>query len=301
MTGPGASRPLELARLAAEHLSAKGVADGRLDAELLLAHVLGVRRLDLYLQFERPLSEDEVASYREAIRRRSRREPLQYITGRAPFRELELAVDPRVLIPRPETEVLVQEALRHAREAVGDAGAELDALDIGTGSGAIAISLLVEGPFRRVVATDLSPGALEVAASNAAAAGVADGLQLRRGPGWEPIGDGERFDVIVTNPPYVLESERATLMPEVRDHEPAEALFAGADGLAVVREVLADARSHLRVGGLLAMEVGSGQARAVAGMAVTAGLDAPRVVADLTGRERIVLAARGRDTEPKVE
>ena len=222
MSAQAPHRPLELARLAAGHLAERGVEDPRLDAELLLAHVLGVRRLDLYLQFERPLTPDEVAAYREAIRRRGQREPLQYITGTTSFRELELAVDPRVLIPRPETEVLVGAVLEWAAGR-GD----LVALDIGTGSGAIALSLLAEGPFARMVATDVSRGALELAAENARRTGLDARLELRHGPLWEPIGDGERFDVIVSNPPYVADAEGAGLQPEVAAHEPAGALFAG--------------------------------------------------------------------------
>lgn len=314
MSTGAAPRPLELTRLAGEHLAVKGVADARLDAELLLAHVLGLRRLDLYLQFERPLEPDDVAAYREAVRRRARREPLQYITGEASFRELVLRVDPRVLIPRPETEVLVGEVLAadvvaradaangadaHAAEAGG--AVALSALDIGTGSGAIALSLLREGPFRRVVATDVSSGALEVAASNAAALGLAERLELRRGSVWEPIGDGERFHVIVANPPYVMESERAALMPEVRDHEPAGALFGGVDGLEVIREIVSGAPTRLYAGGVLALEVGPAQARAVAELMGGAGLSGARVVADLAGRDRIVVATRSAGEDLNVE
>jgi release factor glutamine methyltransferase len=305
-------RPLELARLAAEHLAAKGVPDPRLDAELLLAHVLGVSRLDLYLQFERLLGPEEVGAYRTVVRRRASREPLQYITGQASFRELTLAVDPRVLIPRPETEVLVGEVLEWAREqgaASGDGGGGdrrdvgggFVALDIGTGSGAIALSLLREGPFARVVATDVSEGALALAVHNAEAARLADRLEVRHGPVWAPIGDEERFHVIVANPPYVMDSERETLMPEVREHEPAAALFGGVDGLEVVRSIVAGAPGRLCPGGLLALEVGLGQAAVVAELARSAGLVRPRVIADLTGRERIVLASRGRSVDPDRE
>lgn len=301
MSPAATPRPLELTRLAAEHLDAKGVEDGRLDAELLLAHVLGVRRLDLYLQFERPLTDEEVAEYREAVRRRARREPLQYITGEAAFRELVLRVDPRVLIPRPETEVLVGEVLDWARPAAVAGPGGLLALDIGTGSGAIALSLLREGPFAAVVATDVSAGALDVAAANASALGLAERLDLRSGSVWAPVGDAERFDVIVANPPYVMDSAGATLMPEVRDHEPAGALYGGADGLEVVREIVAGARSHLRPGGLLALEIDPGQASTVTGLASAAGLTAPRVVVDLAGRERVVLAVARRDTDQNVE
>jgi release factor glutamine methyltransferase len=293
-------RPLDLARLAAEHLSAKGVADGRLDAELLLAHVLGVRRLDLYLRFEQPLTDDEVTAYREAVRRRAKREPLQYITGEAAFRELVLKVDSRALIPRPETEVLVGEALAWAA-AHAPARGGLTALDVGTGSGAIALSLLREGTFERVVATDISAGALELAAENAAMLGLGERLELRSGSLWAAVGGAERFHVIVANPPYVMESERAGLMPEVLHHEPEGALFAGADGLEVARELVAGAPSRLWPGGLLALEVAPDQAAAVAELMAAAGLEAARVVQDLAGRQRVVLAESALDVDQNVE
>jgi release factor glutamine methyltransferase len=280
-------RPLELSRLAARHLTEKGVEDGRLDAELLLAHVLGVKRLDLYLQFERPLEPAEVGAYREAVRRRAHREPLQYITGEAAFRELTLGVDPRVLIPRPETEVLVGEVLRWT---AGQGLSDPVALDLGTGSGAIALALLDEGPFRRVVATDPSADALDVAFANAARTGLSDGIELRAGGLYDPIGDGERYDVIVTNPPYVADRERDALMPEVRDHEPGAALFAGADGLALIRPIVHGAPAHLVGGGLLAIEIGLGQAEAVTALMREAGFAAPRVVRDLAGHDRVVIA-----------
>ena len=285
MNGP--HRPLELTRLAAEHLAAKGVEAARLDAELLLAHVLGLKRLDLYLQFERPLEPGEVAAYREALRRRAAREPLQYITGEVEFRELTLGVDPRVLIPRPETELLVGEVLAWVRDRdLIDASA----LDLGTGSGVIALSLLTEGPFATVVATDISDDALAAAGENAERAGLADRLELRAGPLYAPVGEGEEFDVIVTNPPYVADRERETLMTEVRDHEPADALFAGEDGLSVLRPIIQGAPERLKGGGLLAMEIGTEQADAVAGLLRGRGFTEPRVVRDLAGRERMVLA-----------
>lgn len=288
--------PLSLARKAAEALSARGIEDGRLEAELLLADALGIGRLDLYLQHDRPLTEAEVATYREMVRRRMRREPLQYITGRARFRELTLSVDHRVLIPRPETETLVEAVLGWARERTGAEGAEgsargLTALDVGTGSGAIALSLLVEGPFERVIATDVSADALAVAEANARSLGLGERLEFRRGDLWAPVHAGEVFDVVVSNPPYVAESDRPGLPPEVRDWEPAVALHAGDDGLAVLLGLVAGAPARLRPGGLLALEVGAGQAQSVAAaIAANPAYHAPRVVPDLAGRERVVLA-----------
>jgi release factor glutamine methyltransferase len=280
-----AEQALALARKAADVFRERGIESGRLEAELLLAHVLGMKRLDLYLQFDRPVTEDELEAFRAAVRRRLRREPLQYIVGEAAFRGLTLQVDRRVLIPRPETEVLAGAVLDWAKSR----SRPLTALDVGTGSGALAITLATEGGFAAVVATDVSAGALEVAAQNARRAGVADRIAFRQGDLWAATGAGERFDAIVSNPPYVAESDRAALAPEVRDWEPAEALFAGGDGLRVVYALVDGAAARLERGGLLALEIGLGQAASVAERMRDAGFADARIVRDLTDRERIVL------------
>lgn len=277
---------VEMIRWTANYLQEKGFHNPRLNGELLLAGVLGLKRLDLYLQHDRPLSPEELAEFKARLLRRAKREPLQYIDGTAHFRELRLKVDRRVLIPRPETEGLVQAVLDHAAGRQG-----LTALDVGTGSGAIALCLATEGPFARVVATDVEPGALEVARANHAAAAPDAPVEFRRGSVYEPVGD-ERFDVIVSNPPYIGEEERPSLDAEVRDWEPARALFAGVGGLEVIRPLVAGAPAHLKAGGLLAMEIGAAQAEAVSALVrETPGLGDPRVVKDLSGRDRIVLAA----------
>ena len=283
-----AEQALALTRKAAEVFQERGIESARLEAELLLAHVLRMKRLDLYLQFDRPVTEAELETFRAAVRRRLRREPLQYIVGEASFRGLTLAVDRRVLIPRPETEVLAGAVLEWAG-ALAPASEPRTLLDVGTGSGALAIALVAEGGFGSAVATDVSPGVLEVAAANARRAGVADRIVLRCGDLWAALAPKERFDAIVSNPPYVAESERAQLAPEVRDWEPAEALFAGADGLGVITALVDGAATRLRPGGLLALEVGLGQATAVAQRVRGAGFADARIVRDLAGRERIVL------------
>lgn len=277
--------PLELLRWTTEYLAGKKFHNARLNAELLLAGVLGCKRLDLYLQFDRPLSASELAEFKARLRRRARREPLQYIEGTAAFRSLSLQVDRRVLIPRPETEVLVGEVLRWA-----DGRRGLEVLDVGTGSGAIAISLATEGAdrFRRVVATDVSPDAIKLAGENARAAGGA--VEFRQGHVYAPV-TSERFDVVVSNPPYVAEHERGELDTEVREWEPETALFSGPDGLTVLRDLVGGASEHLRPGGLLALETGSEQTDTVAEMIrIEDKFGAPRVVHDLAGRPRIVLA-----------
>jgi release factor glutamine methyltransferase len=277
---------LEMVAWTADWLKERGFHNPRLNAELLLAGTLGLKRLDLYLQHDRPLRPEELAEFKTRLRRRAKREPLQYIDGKAAFRDLSLAVDPRVLIPRPETEVLVQAVLDWAEGK--DA---LAALDIGTGSGAIALALATEGPFARVVATDLSEGALEVARQNRDDAAPGAPVDFRQGSLYAPVA-GERFDVVVSNPPYVGSEEREGLDAEVRDWEPAAALFAGAGGLDVIRPLVAEAPAHLRPGGLLALEIGAAQAEAVCALIRAAHrFGEPRVRRDLAGRERIVLAA----------
>jgi release factor glutamine methyltransferase len=289
--GARADEPWTVLRMilwSADYLRGKGVESGRLDAEHLLAHALGVDRLQLYLQFERPLLSEELDLFRPLLKRRAGREPLQYIVGRQPFRELDLEVEPAVLIPRPETEVLVD----HVLEAVREQGADgRTALDIGTGSGAIALSLAFEGSFASVVATDVDPAALAVARRNRAAAGLDDRVELRQGSLFEPLAASERFDVIVSNPPYVAESEEATLEPEVREWEPRAALFAGPEGLDVLRRIAEEAPAHLGPSGLLALEVGAGQAKAVAAMLESSrAYRLVRIVRDYSGRERFVFA-----------
>jgi len=279
---------LRLMTWSGEYLEGKGVERGRLGAEHLSAHALGLPRLQIYLQYDRPLDTSELDAFRPLLRRRARREPLQYILGRAAFRELDLAVDPRVLIPRPETEVLVEEVLTWARGRE-----DLDALDLGTGSGAIALSLLVEGPFRRVVATDVSEGAVEVARGNARGAGVEGRLELRVGTLFDSVDPGETFDVVVSNPPYVAEDEASDLQPEVGEWEPAPALFGGPDGLSVVRAIVQGAGEVVKPGGVLALEVGVRQPGIVARLLEETGVfHGVRIRRDLAGRQRIVLALR---------
>lgn len=274
-------------RWTAEYLAGKGFHNARLNAELLLAGMLGLKRLDLYLQYDRPLTPEELAEYRERLRRRARREPLQYIDGTAAFRDLVLKVDRRVLIPRPETERLVQEVLDWAAGR-----ADLHAVDVGTGSGAIALALATEGPFARVVATDVSPDALALARENQLRAAPAAPVEFRHGDLLEPL-RGEAVDVVVSNPPYIGDEEAPALDAEVRDWEPAGALFAGQGGLDVIRRLVPGAADVLRPGGLLALEMGAGQGAAVCAIIhETSAFAAPRVRPDLAGRDRVVLAER---------
>ena len=280
---------IELTRKAAGVFAERGFDNARLEAELLLAGVLGIKRLDLYLQHDRPVTEAELERFRAVVRRRLKHEPLQYVLGSAAFRRLELFVDRRVLIPRPETEVLVGAVLEWAKTRA-NIGA---ALDIGTGSGAIALSLAGEGAFTRVVATDVSADALAVAQQNAHRVGLGDRVEFRDGSLFEPLRSDERFSVIVSNPPYVAESERAQLAAEVVEHEPATALFAGEDGLVIIDALLRGAAAWLEPAGLLALEIGAAQGGAVLERArATGNYDNVRVQPDLSGRPRVMLAER---------
>ena len=272
----------------ADYLKEKGVESGRLDAEHLLAHVVGVSRLQLYLEFERPLTPEELDGFRPLLKRRAGREPLQYIIGRQPFRELDLEVGPSVLIPRPETEVLVGEVLTWLQAS---RRASARALDLGTGSGAIALSLAFEGSFASVVATDVDGKALEVARRNRDSADLQERVDLREGSLFAPLATDERFDVIASNPPYVAERDSATLQEEVREWEPRRALYGGEDGLDILRSIVSDAAGHLEAGGLLALEVGMGQAASVVALLQDTGAYREvRIGRDYAGKERFVFA-----------
>lgn len=286
---------LALAHKAAQLFVERDFENARLEAELLLAGVLGIKRLELYTQFDRPVEAEELERFRGWVRRRLRHEPLQYILGDVQFRSLRLRVDRRALIPRPETEVLVGVVLEHLQRAARAAVAGANVLDLGTGTGAIALALLVEGNVAAAVATDLSLDALALARENADALGVADRLALRHGDLWACIAADERFDVIASNPPYVDEADAPALAPEVREWEPASALFAPGGGTAVLERIVDGAAAHLAAGGVLALELGIDQAERVAArIAALDAFDTPLVTNDLTGRPRIVSAVARR-------
>jgi release factor glutamine methyltransferase len=247
-------------------LTAAGCETARLDAEVLLAAAMGVDRAAVISSPDRGLAPAEARRFQEYARRRTQREPVAYILGRKGFRRLELEVDPRVLIPRPETEHVVEAAL--------DLPAGARVVDVGTGSGAIALALADERPDIDVVATDISPGALAVARANAARLGL--DVEFLQGDLLEPVSG--RVDAVVSNPPYVSVNDR--LAPEIDRYEPAEALYAGGDGLDVVRRLAAATRDVPFV----AVEVGEGQAAAVGEL-----FGATEIVRDLAGIERVVV------------
>lgn len=260
----------------------------RFEALYLLGGCLGEGAAEVAAWPERSLDPAVWEAFRRRVTRRARGEPLQYIEGRAAFRGLSLRVDRRVLIPRPETEELVDVVL-----AWSSGRSALTALDLGTGSGALALSLAVEGPFERVVAVDISLAALNVAEENAREAACGARVEFRAGALFEPLSPEERFDVIVSNPPYVAAGDVALLAIEIRDWEPPAALLAGPTGLEVLEPIVDGAASFLRPGGLLALEVGAGQAGAVSDrLRRTRGFVRVSVHRDAAGLERIVCAER---------
>ncbi len=270
----------EALRRSAEHLAAKGSGTPRLDAELLLAQALGLTRVELYTQFDRPLDGDELAACRELVARRARREPVAYILGEWGFRRLTLKVDARALVPRPETEVVVERCLALLRGL--DAPA---VLDVGTGSGAIALALADEHPGARVTGIDISPDALALARENVERIGLAVSLAAHDLFGGLP---GGPYDLVVSNPPYVEPEEIETLQPEVRDWEPRGALVGAGATEAVARAALA----VLRPGGALVLETAESAAAAVAALLEELGYADVRITTDLAGRERVVEGRR---------
>lgn len=284
---------LEIIQRSADFLTRKGVESPRLQVELLLAHLLKMPRMKLYLNFDRVVSEAEQGVLREWVKRRGEREPLQHITGTAPFCGLEFAVNREVLVPRPETELLVDEALKWLA-ARGDAAGPASVLDFGTGSGCIAISIAGKAPAGTVVrAVDISPAALEVARANAVRLGVADRVVFHSGDGFAALEPELRFDLVVSNPPYIPAAEIATLEPEVREFDPRLALDGGADGLDYYRRLADEARSRLKPGGRMMLEFGEGQHTDVGALLTAAGWRVECVLKDFTGRERIVIAQAG--------
>jgi release factor glutamine methyltransferase len=276
---------LEVIAKTATFFAEKGFEQPRLEAELLFAGALGLRRLDLFLQHERPLTEAELERLRSLVARRARHEPLQYILGEAPFLELTLKVDPRALIPRPETEELAGALIAQLRERP-----PARVLDLGTGSGALALALARAFETARVVAVERSVDALALARENAVALGLEERVAFREGDWFGAVDAGERFGLIVANPPYLSAADWTTAQAEVREHEPRGALVADADGLADLEVIVAEAPAHLEPGGMLALESGPEQHDALRAAARAAGFTRHESRRDIDGRERFFLA-----------
>ncbi len=282
---------LEVIQRSAEFLTKKGVESPRLQVELLLAHVLHLPRMGLYLNFERPLTPNELDELRELVRRRGQREPLQQIVGSTSFCGLELAVNKNVLVPRPETELLAELGWQFLNSLSGSNPQPL-AMDFGTGSGCLAIALAVKSAISQVLAVDISPEALEVARQNASRHQMESRIQFVVGDGFAALPSATRLDLIVANPPYIPSREIDTLEPEVRDHDPRLALDGGADGLDFYRRLAREAGTYLKPGGRMMLEFGDGQEAAIQNLFEQQKWIVEAVKADYSGRPRILIAHR---------
>lgn len=285
---------LKLIRWTAERFKKEGLDTPRLDAEVLLAEILGVKRVDLYIHFDQPLQPGELARFKKLIQRRLKREPVAYIIGKREFWSLPFKVTPDVLIPRPETEFLVAEAL-NVLSPQGKAGGQVRILEIGTGSGAISVALAKELPGASLIATDLSRETLAIAADNARQNGVTGQIRFLPGDLFDAAKKEEKFDLILTNPPYIPADQWPSLMPEVRDFEPRVALDGGADGLSFFRRALPKVAGFLNPGSWFLSEIGAGQDQKVRQIAQeNPDLEAFAFIKDLAGIKR-VFKARKRD------
>lgn len=283
---------LKVLRWTTQYLTEKGVTSPRLDAELLIGSALDKDRVGLYLCYDQPLQNDELTAIRQLVARRASREPLQYILGHTEFWSLPMKVKPGVLIPRGDTEILVEEALRTLEEQQDDLGGPV--LDVGTGSGAIAIAIAHSCPDLPVQAMDISPEAVELALSNAKLNDVSERVRfcLQDMAHLCDCCGGGPYRLIVSNPPYITRAEMAELMPEVKDHEPHLALEAGEDGLDCYRLLCQQASSCLQPGGWLLVEVGATQAAAVRQLMEQSGLEQTFQRDDYSGIARVVGGCR---------
>jgi release factor glutamine methyltransferase len=280
---------LEAIQKSTEFLAKKGVESPRLQAELLLAHLLKMPRMKLYLSFERALAPAETDALRELVKRRGRREPLQHITGSVSFCGLEIAVNRQALVPRPETELLAELGWQFLSTLNPQPST---ALDFGTGTGCIAIALAVKCPNAKITATDVSAEALALAGENVARHNVAGQIQFFRGDGFAAFSTDETFDLIISNPPYIPTGEIATLQPEVRDFDPRAALDGGADGLDFYRRLGREAKSFLKPDGRIMLEFGDGQDGAIRKIFEAEKWIVEAVKEDYSHRARILIARK---------
>jgi release factor glutamine methyltransferase len=281
---------LEIIQKTTEFLASKGVESARLNAEQLVGHALGLKRMQLYLQFERFLPESDLEKIRPLVKRRAQREPLQHILGTVEWGGLVLKCDRRALVPRPETEELLELVLKH--RAAAPCASPMRILDLGTGTGALALALAKALPEARVTAVDASDDALALAGENTAALGLSERVSLVKSDWFSALPADETYEIIVSNPPYLTEVEVAEAEPEVRLHDPRSALVASDAGLADLRVIVREAVTRLTPGGLLALETGIAQHGAILQAVAAAGLTRGESVQDLSKRDRFVLAWR---------
>ena len=276
---------LTMIKWTTEYLTEKGIDTARLDGELLLSHMLGMDRTHLYMNFDQPLTKEELAKFRELVKRRGNREPLQYITAEQEFWSMPFKVAPGVLIPRPETELLVEEGVKSLKSTFTE---KVNILDVGTGSGALAAALAKEVKDSKVTAVDFSKEALALATENIELNELSDSVTLLEGDLFEPV-EGKRFHLIVSNPPYIPKNEIEKLQPEVSKYEPASALDGGADGLDFYRKIIPEAINHLEPQGWLMVEHGAEQSGDIVDIFKKAGrFNQIEALQDLAGLFRIV-------------
>ena len=282
--------------VATDYLKRKGIHNPRLDAEVLLAHQLNLDRVNLYLNLDKPLTGKEVSGYRSLIKRRILGEPLQYITGVKEFWSLEFVVNSEVLIPRPESELLVEQALVLVKMTNGFGIESPKILELGTGCGAVAVSLAKELQDARLWATDISAGALKLASLNANIHGVLERIQFRQGDLWEPLRDDDiAFDIILSNPPYVASVDYDELPVEVRKYEPRSALDGGEEGVRYIDRIIKGGVDYLKQGGWIILEMAPDQtARALRLVSQTKGYGEKDRVKDYSHRYRVVVAQKGK-------
>ena len=285
----------DLLAVTAEYLKKKDIDNPRLCAEILLAHQLKTSRIKLYLNFDQPLNEKDINEYRGIIQRRLKREPVQYITGIQEFWSLEFTVGPQVLIPRPESEILVEQVVSILGAKQGDSETNTaSVLDLGTGSGAIAVSLAHELPKAVIWASDVSAEALKMAELNAHKHGLDARIHFIEGDLFAPLKNtSQAFDVIVSNPPYIAAEEYDTLPPEVGEYEPRGALDGGEGGLFFINKIILEAKDYLKPGGWLLMEMAPFQTARAMDMIEKSGFyGEKRVVKDYSRKDRVVMAKR---------
>ncbi|MBI4535230.1 MAG: peptide chain release factor N(5)-glutamine methyltransferase [Ignavibacteriae bacterium] len=281
---------LSLIEWSAQHLGSKGFDEARLHVELLLAKVLGYSRIQIYTNFDKPLDQSELAEFKTLLQRRMSHEPLQYIIGETEFMGLPLFVNPSVLIPRPETEQLVEKVLEAIRSVDSDG---LEILDIGTGSGNIPVALSKFAPNVFVTSIDVSDEALQTAAVNVTR-NKADRITLMKADVFSDFLPGKQFDLIVSNPPYISVEEFSLLQPEIKDFEPRIATTDDADGYRFVRRISQFSSRRLNYGGLMLMEIAYNQAREAQKIVAQAGLHGIQIFQDHSGNPRILMARRDR-------
>lgn len=266
------------------YFKSKNIQSARLDAEVLLSHVLRQERIYLYVHFDEPMEQNELSKFREYVKKRAQHVPIAYIIGEREFMGLPFKVTKDTLIPRPDTEILVENVLNNV-----DKDKEIEIVDIGTGSGAIILSLLVNLPKAQGKTVDISSKAIEVAKENAVNLQVNDRCEFFVGDLFAPL-DGSKFDVIVSNPPYIPKKDIATLEADVKEYEPVSALTDGGDGLSYYRRLLSEGKAYIKENGFIALEIGIYQSNDVKQIAMDNGWKNIKIIKDYAGIDRVVLA-----------